>query len=221
VRSSLVLAMVSVAACTNGTPAPDAAPRQLHLDAVIADGSVTLYTNATDLAGTGCVGQETFPAPGMTGGADDIVTCQHGSAIDTCLTSVALALAGTEAIGEIDPGRAITMTGDVAAAGGGRLLIEGCGSSADITLPVAIVPHPTLSVTVDATAGTITSTWSSVPQAASALIVMNAGLWANSAHVTDSPYTFAVGAGEFASTLMRMWETCACSGVLKSLIDAS
>lgn len=192
VRSGLLVVLV---ACSGSTAVPDAQPHQLQLDAVIADGGVTLHTNATDLAATGCIGQDAFPAPGTTGGDEDIVTCQHGSAIDSCLTRVALVIDGTEVNAQIVPGRAITMTGDVAAAGGGHLLIEGCGGSADIALPVDVVPHPTLAASVDATAGTITSTWSAVPPAASALITMNTGLWDDEAHVTSSPYTFTVGAG--------------------------
>jgi hypothetical protein len=194
VRTALLAAMISVTACSTTTLTPDAAPRQLQLDVVVSDGSVTLYTNASDLAATGCYGQDVFPAPGTSASISDIVTCQQGT-IDSCLTKVALVIAGTEIPAMIPSGRAIKMAGDVEGAGGGHLVIEGCGGSADITLPTAIVPQPTLTATVDTATRTITSTWSASPAAASALLVMNAGLWADVAHLTSSPYTFTVPTG--------------------------
>lgn len=202
-RSSVLLFVVSATACSGSTPVPDAPARQLELDAVITKDGVALHTNATDLEATGCIGQDMFPAPGTTGGAEDAITCQHGSPIDSCLTRVALAIGGTEVVAQASYGRAITMAGDVAAAGGGHLLIEGCGGSADIALPVDVAPQPTLTATVDATAGTITATWSAVPSAASALIVMNTGLWDIEAHVTASPYTFTLGAGDRTSNYIQ------------------
>jgi hypothetical protein len=196
-RTWLLLALVSTTACSSSGVSllPDSAARRLQLDVVVANGRVALYTNASDLDATGCIGQDAFPAPGTTAAMEDTVTCQSGNAISSCLTKVALKLGGPEVTTPILGGRAMTMLGDVEAAGGGQLVLEGCGGSATIDLPVETVSQPTLIATVDEAAGSITSTWSSSPSAASALIVMNTPVWANAAHVTESPYTFTVGTG--------------------------
>lgn len=186
-------AFVFATACSSTGAPPDAQPQQLHLDGVIADGKITLHTSESDLE-AGCTGGDVFPQPGSTGYVDDVVTCRQGQ-LQSCLTHVALTVGGTTVGGTIDPGRAIAMNGLVTGALGGNLRIEGCGGVADVALPVAIAPQPSIGATVDTSARTISVSWSATPTAPSALLGVNTSLFTDLAHVTDSPYTFAVPTG--------------------------
>lgn len=186
--------LVVATACSGTAGPPDAPPRQLQLDVVIANGAVALYTSESDLAETGCIGGNIFPGPGMNAFVDDIVTCPRGQPM-SCLTGVALVIGNATITAQAAPGRTYGMAGDVEAAGGGHLLIEGCGGNADIALPVEAAPQPTLIAHADTTAGTVTATWSAVPTASSALVEINDSISGELTHTTSSPTTFTLAQG--------------------------
>lgn len=189
-----VLAWIPAVACAC-TPDADEPAQPLELDIVISDDAVTVYTSASDLAASECLGQDMFPAPGTTTWINDIVQCKQGE-LRSCLTSLSLQLGGSWVAGHINAGRAMRVEGSVGAAGGGELLIAGCGGSAAIELPAVIAPQPTLTVVEDPVTLALTATWTATPPAASAVIAVVNNFWGEAVHVTASPYTYPGRSGE-------------------------